>query len=355
MWYIATLLQNNLSLISKKFKYINLIFSAFVLVYLLQGTKTESILDYRVYKSQYELNSDYFENGYNVIVHIGNRLGLPYTTFRYVFGVLIVTIFLIGITRLTTEPTVAINGYMIASLIPDVVQIRQLAMLALVILGYSFLKKRSIASIFIGLFFLVLATQFHSLGLLFLLVLPLIKLRPQKQINLLKMCTVVFLALIAVFNVLPKGEMARIISVIMGIFSSRSNISANVLNVYSNAAGITLTVLTTGLTFLTIVILLRIPIQKLEESSNIRILFPSIYIMIVATFLTATMSIDFVRLLRASAVLIILLLSNLVYQNNVKQYYGIIISFGFISLYLQVGVVYQTMGKMIPSILRFFS
>ena len=115
------------------------------------------------------------------------------------------------------------------------------------------------------------------------------------------------------------------LSMIMKIFSSRSNISANLLNVYSNAAGITLTVLTTLVTFLTIVILLRIPTQRLEDNLNIRVLFPSIYIMMVATFLTATMSIDFVRLLRASTVLIVLLLSNLIHQDSVKRYYAIII------------------------------
>lgn len=205
MLYAFSLLQNNLSLISKRFRYFNITFSTFVIAYLLQGTDSRTTLDYAVYSSQYQLNSGYFEYGYNVLVHISNYMNLSYVEFRLLFSVLISIIFVIAVNRLTENPAIAINGYMIASLISDIVQIRQLAMVAFVIMGYSFFKKKGTKYFIIGELFIILSVQFHSLGWMFLFLSPLVYLGLDKQIKLLKAACVIFIVMIAAFKVLPES------------------------------------------------------------------------------------------------------------------------------------------------------
>lgn len=146
--------------------------------------------------------------------------------------------------------------------------------------------------------------------------------------------------------------MTSIISKIIGTISSRSDIGENVSNVYSNGAGIKVIIFGTLITIIATVIILYVPIETLQKNLNIQILLPCIYVMMISILLT-TVSIDYVRLLRAGTVLFIVLLSNLVSQGKVMKYYSLLILISLLSVYLQNGIVYQTNGQLIPYLLHF--
>lgn len=351
MFYIIALLQNNISFFTNRLKKTSALISMIVIVYLLRGTDSRTTLDYNVYQSQYTANSDYFESGYNFLTHIANNFGLPYQEFRLLFATFGALIFFMAVNRHTKHPELAIFCYMLAALPADLVQIRQFVMISFTILGYSFFKKSNFVSFVMGEIVVFLGTQFHSLGWIFVLLAPLIFMKANSLRKLLGISIVLFTIFTAAFYVIPSQYLLSFTSKIIVLLSSRSDIGQNVANVYSNSAGLFVIAIMFSLSMIAAILLYRVQVKE-SVSFSIKALHIVIFVMLISVLL-AYMSIDYVRLLRSAFVFYFVLLSNLVTAENKRRLYSYMLLMSLLMLYLQVGVVYQTNGRLLPYILHF--
>lgn len=350
MLYIGSLIINNVSYFYNNFRRLSVFVSAIVMVILFRGTDGRTTPDYSVYQQQYNMNSNYFEMGYNSLVHFGNFLGMDYPTFRLLFSILAVAIFTWAVFRVSTEPEMAVTGYMISAFFADIVQIRQFMMISLVLLGYSFFKNKTVKNIIIGFVFLILSSEFHSLGWMFVLMAPLCFVPISKQMKLLKWTTIIFIGLAVVTRLLPKSIVIAFTSAIIGNLSSRQNIDTNIADVYTNGGGIGVFVVTLLILVLMLWAIFKIP--EIKYTDNIRILMPGIFIVLLSLALVSV-SIDYTRLLRAASILILIIFSNLLHGKEKWRYFIYLYVIGFMVCYLQVGLIYKTNGFLLPYILGF--
>lgn len=356
MGYVLSIILQNISWIfdkSKFLKYLMIFISGFTLVNYFVGTDGRTTLDYSVYESQYYANSDYFERFYNLLVHLSNSVGLNYVEFRLSISIIAVIIFLLAIVRLTNNVSIAIMGYFISSYLVDIVQIRQFLMLGFILLGLSFLKLDSVVGSIFGYASMFVGTQFHSLGWIFFLFSPLVFVSLKKQREWLPIISGIILFIIALFYVLPKSLLLKLTATVLNLLSSRENIVDNVNTVYSNGSGIKVWFL---LFVISMVALLIGCFSKniVMNEKNAQVLMYSIYILLISILLTF-MSVDYVRLSRSGVVLFVLFITNFDTFRNKVLIWSSVTFISILSIYLQIGVVYQTSGRMVPYLLHFIN
>lgn len=355
MWYILSLFLQNVTYAlnkSKVMKALTVLVSMLTLVIYFRGTDGRTTPDFSVYQAEYYRNSDYFEKGYNLLTHIANNCGLTYIEFRTALAIFSVVIFGIAIIRLTPNPELAFMGYFIASYLVDVVQIRQFAMMAFLLLGLSLLHETNMLIRIVGVAFLIIAPQFHSLGWIFVLLAPLSYAPVLTQLKYVKRLSWVVVGLAVVLYVVPKGFLLSVTSKLMSILSSRQDISDNVMSVYSKGSGIKVIAFLVIISVASVLVATIMERAPVENMRNIQTLMFTVYAQLASVILTY-MSVDYVRLSRMAIVLLVLMISNLGINKHRLLMWTIVISVSFLSIYLQIGIVYQTNGRMIPYLLHF--
>lgn len=147
-------------------------FLGLVILALIAGITNPDInLDYPTYSSYYNATgatgSMYFEKGYSILGLIAYRLGLDYSTFRLIFCLAIAVVLSIGVWRFTHNLSLFGLVYGSTIFIEDTVQVRNWAMIAVVILGMSFLINPTTKNKWIAFFLILFAAQLQSVGYFF--------------------------------------------------------------------------------------------------------------------------------------------------------------------------------------------
>lgn len=158
--------------------------------------------DYPLYATFYNAGSNYFEKGYSDFALFALQHGLSYEEFRYIFSIIAIVILYWGVARFTNNMALFISLYGCTVFFYDAVQIRNLMMISLVILGSSFLIDLSIKNIAISTALILFSAQFHTSGYFFLLII-LVRILPKKIIKrslYVVICVTILLTVIVSFT-----------------------------------------------------------------------------------------------------------------------------------------------------------
>ncbi|CUR63287.1 EpsG family protein [Leuconostoc gasicomitatum] len=194
--------------------------------------------DYLLYQTSYDSQWTNFEIGYTYLAKIFNQLGFSYVEFRTALSIFIFMILFISIVLLSKNPAVIGVAFNITLFLIGSIQIRNMAMLSIVLLGYAIAMKFSNSKIkYVGLFVVSLGMLIHSLGWLFfcaLLLFFVLKSTHMRQRTFKLIASVtLFLALITTVSS-PKW-LSSLFSAFLEITKVRSIANVNIVSVYSNA------------------------------------------------------------------------------------------------------------------------
>lgn len=143
-----------------------------VMLIILMGGNTKNA-DYLTYQWLYDARISYGEPGYRLVTKIGSTLGLNYNWFRLVIVACTILLLKSGINKLTPYSAEFMALYFIYPFFLDLIQLRNFIMMAFVVYAAHFLLKKDYKDIFLAVVFILVGASFQSLGLLFLLVIPL--------------------------------------------------------------------------------------------------------------------------------------------------------------------------------------
>lgn len=161
----------------------------FTLGFLAGSAAPDTTLDYYVYSTAYYVSpnvqsgSYYFERWYSQLGIFFFDHGFSYAQFRLVFGFLCALILYIGVIRFTDNAALVAGLYGVTVFFLDATQIRNFMMIALVILGSSFLINLTKSNVIFAILFIFASAQFQSLGYIFMLIIPLRLIPKEKIIN----------------------------------------------------------------------------------------------------------------------------------------------------------------------------
>ncbi|WP_056997003.1 EpsG family protein [Secundilactobacillus collinoides] len=211
-----------------------------VLAYLAGDADPLTTIDYSVYLMHYNLlgfETSPFEKGYTVLSQFFFYHGLNYAQFRLFFAFLAFVIMFIGVSLFTKKVALFAGLYGLTVFFNDATQIRNLMMIAITILGAGLLaKKNRIPKIF-GVFALLIASQFHDLGFVFLLVIvPLSLIKLDTLIRYYKYFVFFLYGVAAFFMVNSDGIVINFFASFLSKFSSRDNSADNVLTSFGRGS-----------------------------------------------------------------------------------------------------------------------
>lgn len=291
----------------------------------LAGTADErTTLDYAVYKAHfdsigYEVSP--FEKGYASMSAYFYHMGFDYAEFRLVFIFLAFTILFIGVSLFTKNVAMFTWMYGITVFFNDATQTRNLMMISMVILGSALFYKFSVIGKCVGALLIIYSSQFHDLGFLFVLVIPIyfINLKILKRIEI---WAITVSSLIIVFVTIFGNSMVQWILVkFLGLFSSRIDSVSNIQNHFSRGSSISI-ILLIWITVLLVLHLSNKFIFSLSDGNQIfridkfRMLYSGIFISITALFLIV-MSPDYSRISRNAFLFFIIL--TIIYYTDGKS------------------------------------
>lgn len=290
-------------------------FSMMVFAYLAGDANPNTTTDYPVYMSHYNSlgwETSPFEKGYTELSLLFSHNGYDYAHFRFWFSILAFLILFVGVCLFTKKVALFMGIYGITVFFNDATQIRNLMMIALVILGTGLLAKNSGVVRLIGIMVLLISTQFHDLGFLFLLIIvPLSFIKFGFIEKMYKYFVAILFFLGAIFTV---GSNSTIISLFVSFltrFSSRSNSAENVVTSFGRGNSpkmIVLFWLSLLLFTAVLFILLRVADNiGLKEDRQLKMLFVGSAISMTVVFLIV-LAPDYSRISRNSFLFIILLL-----------------------------------------------
>ncbi|MDI4583619.1 hypothetical protein FCS82_00705 [Oenococcus sp. UCMA 14587] len=194
--------------------------------------------DYFVYYDSYVYHNQTFEQGYMFLAGIYENLGISYATFRLQLSLIAMLVLWFGIIRITRYPSLAIILFSISNFFVDVIQMRNLLMLALAVFGFSFIKNlKSYKQVILGLVIVYCSLLFHSVGIFFVFVAILFVL-PHfifKKISLSISIISIFLNFLLITS-FGRNLVDKVLIFSVSLVSQRSNITENLLNVYQNSA-----------------------------------------------------------------------------------------------------------------------
>ncbi|CAH0416492.1 EpsG family protein [Periweissella fabaria] len=157
-----------------------------VLAFLAANVDPYTTTDYANYQAGYVSAPlgipSVFEYGYTQLGIQAYRLGLGYSEFRAIFTYVAFLILVIAIMRFTSNISIVSALFGIMLFFNLTTQIRNLMMIALVLLGLSFLKSKTPIGILIFIVLDIAGAQIHTSGYFFLFIVPFI-LVPQRLWN----------------------------------------------------------------------------------------------------------------------------------------------------------------------------
>ncbi|MCP8854241.1 EpsG family protein [Latilactobacillus sakei] len=318
--------------------------------YLMANPPTLHNADYRLYKLSYNQQMTNFERGYTYLAKFFFNRGFSYATFREYLVYITFIILCIAIFRLTNNPSLVVLGYNIGLFAIEVIQVRNMLMLALAVLGFSLLRQGKTTNNILGLLVLVVATTFHTLGYFFLLG-GLLFLIPWKF--LLKGLKIIVYATIPISIMslfLGTKAIQNIFAIFLSITGARSSFSGDLVSVYDNGISSKSWIITA-----IIVLVMLIPLffkktsvqEFFNDTESKNVLVPS-FLGVLSVILTLLSS-DYVRLLRDASVFVFIIYSKLVDHMTHKRLLilGYVVVIAASIFWLQNFLIYPESGRYI--------
>lgn len=238
MAYVLTEIFSGIYQLNKKNNKIVGFFVFAVLGYLIGFANPTTTTDYPVYEYYYNYGGAtgnfYFEKGYSLISKLFYDIGFNYQEFRILIAFCGFLILFIGISRFTNNIVFVGFIYGLTIFFNDATQVRNFLMIALVILGLSFLKDGSSKKNFcLSLLFIIIAGQIHSLGYAFIII-PFLSLIPQEIVRRYFNIFIIMFTISLCFLFLLSKYTVNILVVLSSHFTSRQGLSNRLQLKYSN-------------------------------------------------------------------------------------------------------------------------
>lgn len=318
-----------------------------VLAYLTGTANPLTTLDYEDYLIHYNIQGlevSPFEKGYTLVSSFFLMHGFDYAHFRIIIAYVAFIFMFIGVCHFTNNVALFTGIYGISFFFLDAIQIRNLLMLAMLILGVGLLAEKNKKSKIFGIFLMFVSTQFHDLGYLFLLFFLICiftdRERIEKYFNLYVGISFGLGVILLVFN--SKTSIVNILYNFLLKFSSRSASAENIMSKYGRGNGIS-TVIIIWISLLLLYISLKFIINDLKQlgiynDDHMKILLVGCMVAFTVAFL-AVLAPDYLRLDRVALCFYIILLCVLkgylgtIRKVNPKKI-GIILCLLLISIYI---------------------
>lgn len=257
--------------------------------------------DYLLYQTSYDNQWTNFEAGYTYLAHFFSYFGYNYVEFRTAFSVATFIIFFVSILLISENPSIIGVAFNFTLFLIGSIQIRNMAMLAIVLLGYSITAKLIHSrSKYLGLLIVFMGTLIHSLGWLFfitLLFFLLLKSKDMQKFSFEFISGVSFFLALITFIFSPRW-LNSIFSKILDITRIRSIANVNIASVYSNGPNHFSLVMFCLVVFILMVVLSKELYKNIDNNHSQEgnpIVF-GLILLSVSTFLFQ-LSVDYVRLL----------------------------------------------------------
>lgn len=313
MVYIVTLTLSLLcSFFKSKWQWILSLPLLVVLIFLMANVSPEHSYDTASYEYMYDLTveSKRFESGYLQMSSYFYNHNFSYNDFRlFYFGIFMFILWIAAI-RFKTNVLTFFTIFSVFPFFMEITQVRNFAMISLILLGLSFIKNKGKVNFLLGLTFIYVGSLFQVSGLLFLVIPLLIPLREKiKFKHGLVMYLVCVLGMLFVQYVLPRNIRIQFISKIFSTVVDRSNV-IDAANLYSQGASLTVVL---GYIFSALVgwCIWGMMIKKHPDIVRKRyffVLFAGMFIANIAVVFLAASS-DYERFIRNALLFLILALS----------------------------------------------
>lgn len=322
--------------------------------------------DYELYKNSYDLGWQNFERGYTLLTHLFSARGITYETFRLVFLVVFFLLLAFGVSLLTKHVAGIALFYGISSFALDSIQVRNLAATAFIVLAIAALVRipnrfGKIASI--GL--LIIGSEMHTISDIFLIVplLAFIEVDFRKYWNkIVGLVYVVSLLMFSSFRI----YFSNFIAYLLGIVSNRSNISKNILNVYTQGTSFKYWAIITMVALIMFSVFGNISKDtSLKDDVTTKVLTNILLVGVLSVLLMA-ISVDYIRVLRIVSLFFFIFIFNVTEKMLANARIGrawyilfLTLAYSGLLLYVQLRYVYVVqdafgyiVGFIDPNIIR---
>ncbi|HBP97470.1 EpsG family protein [Leuconostoc lactis] len=212
------------------------IFVFAILAFLSANVDPVTTTDYTNYQTGYLSAplgaSSAFEHGYTLLGIEAYHLGMSYAEFRLIFTYFAYAILVVAILRFTSNISLVAFLFGIMLFFNLTTQIRNLMMIALVLFGLSFLKKKSKINILLFVIFIIIAAQIHTSGYFFLSILPLSIVPPRLLDRLYFVMLFITMLISFLIIVVGNNNFIQLITNLLG-FVNRDNLMQRLNNSYS--------------------------------------------------------------------------------------------------------------------------
>ena len=350
MFFIIATILLALSFLTNKLQKTISILALAVDAFLVAYPAVRHNADYNLYKLSYSQQLDNFEKGYTFLAKLFFNWGASYETFRVYIACATFIIFGIAIFRLSKNPSLVVLAFNVGLFAIEAIQIRNMIMLALALLGFSMLKQGQFANIVLGFLVLVIATSFHTLGYFFLLGGILFFIPWDKLIKGLKVVAIVSFPVSILFLIFGVQSIQSAFGTFLSITGARSDFSFDLVSVYNNGIGFNAWLLTV---FIVAILLLPFCLNSTSvrnflndpKSKNVLV---TAFLSVFSVVLTLLSS-DYVRLVRDASVFSYIAYSQLVEKLSYKRF--IILIYVFVIacfvFWLQNFIIYPESGRYI--------
>lgn len=318
-----TIIAFGLYMVTRKLDYVFFVFSAALVTvfsFNIAPVLSKSIGDYQNYQAIFYNPNPVgwvwrYERGFLWLNNFFNREGWLFTDF-YTFLLLgSLGIMLIAYKNFRTSLTVALTLYVLSNFWIDAVQIRNTVMFALVLLGMSLWRTKSLTRMILLGIITILAYSQQSLGIFYILLIPVIILNdagiltPKRLASIGGGLTILYLAAFTLFKNALINLAGKFVSIDYATSALNSFSSANrtveMLIVFTTSIMMYLFALNVNK---------KVEIKKLPVQWSVMYASFQLQLLTIPLYLAST---EFVRILRNEVILFIILLGFLV-KNNVK-------------------------------------
>lgn len=237
------------------------------LAFLVGNTDPIMTTDYQVYLNHYNIlgmEVSPFEHGYTLMSSFFFRQGYSYAQFRMIFSITSFVILFVGVSLFTKKVALFTGIYGVTVFFNDATQIRNLMMISLVILGAGLLVKNSKALNALGVLSMILSTQFHDLGFVFLIIIvPLSFVKVDLVKKYFNQIVVTFFAIGILFMTINTNVIVELFSKFLSKFSSRTDSATNILARFGRGTSWT-TIILVWISLILFAIVLKILVKSLD-------------------------------------------------------------------------------------------
>ncbi|XZO08752.1 EpsG family protein [Weissella paramesenteroides] len=218
----------------------------FILAFLAANVDPITTTDYANYQAGY-LSAplgvpSVFEQGYTKLGIQAYNIGLNYAEFRAIFTYTAFIILVIALLRFTSNIAMVSSLFGLMLFFNLTTQIRNLMMIALVLLGLSFLKNKTPFGILLFVILDLLGAQIHTSSYFFLLILPLV-LVPRPWLKRLTIIIAIVTSIMSLFIlVFGSSNFVYILTKVLS-FVDRNNLMQRLTNSYSRGSRILVKIL----------------------------------------------------------------------------------------------------------------